>query len=126
MRVIAAYLRNLTLARGILWCYLIWYLVMAGFHFDPSPQLWLTAVGLSLVVGVALVLSVTAARAAQRLDRWQLLRLFLVPFCVSSFSALVKGQGFVLIFSPKPLETGLALALCAVFGALSVLVRRHA
>lgn len=120
------YLKDLTLAGGILWCYLIWYLVMAESYFDASPEIWLTSAGLSLVVGIALILSVTTARAAQRLNRWQMLRLFLVPFCVSSFSALVKGHGFILIFSPKPLENLLALGLCAGFGGLTVLSRRLA
>lgn len=120
------YLKGLTLARGILWCYLIWYLVMAGYYFDASPGIWLTSAGLSLVVGIALILSVATARAAQRLNGWQLLRLFLVPFCVSSFSALVKGHGFILIFSPKPLENFFALGLCAGFGGLAVLIRRLA
>jgi hypothetical protein len=43
---------------------------------------------------------------------------------VSSFSALVKGRGFILIFSPKAVETGLALALCLAFLAVVGLVRR--
>ena len=126
MRIVLGYLKDLTLARGILWCYLIWYLVMAGSYFDASPEIWLTSAGLSLVVGIALILSVTTVRAAQRLNGWQLLRLFLVPFCVSSVSALVKGHGFILIFSPKPLENLLALGLCAGFGSLAVLIRRFA
>ena len=46
-------------------------------------------------------------------DRWTTLRLFLMPFCVSSFAALVKGKNFLLIFSPKPGEILLAVALCA-------------
>ena len=29
-----------------------------------------------------------------------MLRLFLMPFCVSSFSQLIKGKGFVLVFPP--------------------------
>lgn len=124
MRDLIAYLKGLTLPRIVLWCYLIWYLVMAGSYFDPSPRLWLTSAGLSLVIGFALILSVVCAPQAPRLDRWQIFRLFLIPFCVSSFSALVKDRDFVLIFSPRAAETGLALALCAAFLSLVVIVRR--
>lgn len=47
------------------------------------------------------------------LDRWQIFRLFLMPFCVSSFAALVKGRGFILVFSPdwKDLVAGGLLVL---------------
>ena len=34
---------------------------------------------------------------------------------VTSFAALVKGRGFVLIFSPDFADTLLALALCTAF-----------
>ena len=37
-------------------------------------------------------------------NRWQTFRLFLMPFCVSSFSALIKGQGYILILPSRPLE----------------------
>jgi hypothetical protein len=118
-----AYLRGLSAGRAVLWCYLIWYLVMAGFYFDPSPRQWLTSVGLSVIIGLALVLSVSTP-GAPRPDRWQLMRLFLVPFCVSSFAALVKDRGFILIFSPKLAETFLALALCGAFCLTVVLIKR--
>jgi hypothetical protein len=36
-----------------------------------------------------------------------------MPFCVSSFAALVKDKGFILIFSPRLDETFLAVGLCA-------------
>jgi hypothetical protein len=44
-----------------------------------------------------------------RLEPWPTFRLFVTPFCVSSFAALVKGQGFILIFSPKWRENALAV-----------------
>jgi hypothetical protein len=118
-----AYLRGLSAGRTVLWCYLIWYLVMVGFYFDPSPRQWLTSAGLSLIIGLALILSV-ATPGRERPSRWQVMRLFLIPFCVSSFAALVKDRGFVLIFSPQPAETLLALALCGAFCLTVVLVKR--
>lgn len=123
MRIVVDYMKRLTLGRAVLWCFLIWYLTMATAYFDPSPRLWLNSAGLSLIVGCALVLSVSTPQA-KRLDRWQVFRLFFVPFCVSSFSALAKDHGFILIVSPEPATSGLALALCAGFLLLAGLVRR--
>jgi len=110
------YFAQLRGGKVILWCYLIWYLFFVAYYFDPSRNLWLTSIGLSGVIGFALVLSTTGGNS--RLDRWQVFRLFLMPFCVSSFSALVKGRGFILIFSPHIRENILALGLCASFCAL--------
>lgn len=124
MAPLISYLAKLTPGRSILWCYLIWYLVMGALHFDASPRLWLTSVGLGLIIGFALTLSVTSAKVITRPDRWQQFRLYLMPFCVSSFSALVKDQGFILIFSPKMAENGLAIALCIGFMGIGWIARR--
>ena len=121
-----SYLRNLNRGRMVLWCYLIWYIVVLVRYFDPSPRLWLTSLGLSSIVGVALILSATAGATKTRMDRWTVFRLFLMPFCVSSFSALVKGKGFTLIFSPNPKEILLAIGVCALFCAIVWGVKRSA
>ena len=89
------YLSQLTAGRIALWCYLWWYLFFAGRYFDRTPALWLTSLGISGIVGVALFISTSSAQT--QLGRWQTIRLFLMPFCVSSFSALVKGKGFILV-----------------------------
>ena len=47
-----------------------------------------------------------------------------MPFCVSSFAALVKDRGFLLIFAPDLRENLLALALCGVFCGFVALLRR--
>src|SRR6185295_18400480 len=87
------YLANLSTGRLILWCYLIWYVVVLVRYFDASARLWLTSLGISLIVGVALYLSTTARGPnLVKLGFWQTFRLFLMPFCVSSFAALVKGK----------------------------------
>src|SRR5438876_12292088 len=121
------YLAYLSKGRLILWCYLIWYLVVLVRYFDPSPRLWLTSLGLSLIIGFALYVSTTAAGEKKvKLEHWQVIRLFMMPFCVSSFSALVKGRGFFLIFSPNLDEMLIAVGLCAVLsGAVAVLKRRR-
>ena len=108
------YLATLSTGRLILWCYFIWWAVVFVRYFDPSIRLWLTSLGLSGIIGVALYISTAGSGTTKvKLDRWQTFRLFLMPFCVSSFAALVKGQGFILIFSPRPEEILLAVGLCA-------------
>ena len=121
------YVSTLSKGRLILWCYFVWYLVVLVRYFDPSPRLWLTSVGLSLIIGFALFISTTAAGETKvKLERWQVIRLFMMPFCVSSFSALVKGRGFFLIFSPNLDEILIAVGLCAVLcGTVAVLKRRQ-
>lgn len=122
------YLANLSTGRLILWCYFIWYCVVLVRYFDPTPRLWLTSLGLSAIIGVALYISTAAAGASRvKLGFWPTFRLFLMPFCVSSFSALVKGKGFVLVFSPKPSEILTAAGLCALLcGVVAILKRATA
>ena len=119
------YLANLSTGRLILWCYLIWYGVVLVRYFDPSARLWLTSLGLSGIIGFALYLSTTAGSNQVRLDFWTKFRLFLMPFCVSSFAALVKGKGFVLIFSPKPAEIMTAVGLCALLCAVAAVLKKR-
>jgi hypothetical protein len=110
------YLAHLTAGRLLLWCYFLWYLVVLVRCFDPDPRLWLTSFGMSLIIGVALYVSTTAASSVQGpLGFWPTVRLFMMPFCVSSFAALVKGKGFYLVFSPRPADLAWGLGLCAGF-----------
>jgi hypothetical protein len=107
-----------------LWCFLIWYLATVVHHFDPAPSIWLNALGISAIIGVALYLSVREPGKPAP-DRWTTLRLFLMPFCVSSFSSLIKGKGFVLVFPPDPHETAVSLAACALFVAAVFVLKRE-
>lgn len=110
------YMGGLTTPRLVLWCYLLWYVVVAAAHFDSSPRLWITSFGLSVIIGVALILNARIGLpAGSRVDRWQAFRFFMMPFCVSSFSALVKGQGFLLVFSPRGTEVAACLGVCLAF-----------
>jgi hypothetical protein len=113
MQKLIHYLSALKLAKVVLWCYFIWYGVIVYFYFEPSPKLWINSIGISAVIGTGLLLSVT--RQSGKPDHWQTFRLFLMPFCVSSFSALIKDQGFVIVVSPKPNETLTAVLSCAFF-----------
>jgi len=118
------YLGALGAPRIGLWCCFIWWAFTVRRHFVPSPQLWFTALALAAVVGTALHLSATlAGKPAARLEKHQIVRLYLVPFCVSSFSALVKDRGFFLFFHPTPDANAEATGLCMVFVAFALFAR---
>lgn len=117
------YLAQLSTPKKILWCYLIWYLVMAAFYFDARPALWINSLGISAVIGAALVLSVLPPAGIRAMDKWALARLFMMPFCVSSFAALIKDRGFIIVFSPSARDNLIAFAACAAFIALAMLCK---
>lgn len=122
------YFADLSVGKTVLWCYLIWYLAIVARYFDPAPRVWLNALGISAVIGSALVLSVNR-QGFRQLDPWPTFRLFLMPFCVSSFSQLIKGQGFYVILPPRLEEQAICFGLCAAFvlsvAALKRLERRE-
>lgn len=121
------YLAGLSAGRYVLWCYFVYWAVVVARYFDPNPWLWLTAVGLSGIIGFALYVNTTRSGAARvRLGGWPTFRLFLTPFCVSSFAALVKDRGFVLIFSPGwPTDIGVTAAACVGLAAAVAAARRR-
>ena len=118
------YFANLPPGKIVLWCFLLWYLATVIHHFDATPSIWLNALGISAIIGVALYLSVREPGSVPP-DRWTVLRLFLMPFCVSSFSQLIKGKGFVLVFPPDLHENAISLAGCAAF-VIAVLALKRA
>jgi hypothetical protein len=100
----------------LLWCYFVWYGFAAARYFDPAPTLWATSLGLSLIIGTGLYISTTyAGRTRTHLGFWPVFRFYLMPFCVSSFAALIKGHGFILIFHPNLADNLTAFGLCAAF-----------
>ena len=116
MRHLLVYLANLSTGRIILWCYAIWYVVNVTNHFDARPRIWLTSIGLSAIIGTALLISTrSSSRGTTTLDGWQIFRLYLMPFCVSSFAALVKDAHYILIFPPTLKENLIGLALILLF-----------
>jgi hypothetical protein len=118
-------LAELTLPRIVLWCYLIWYGFVSARYFDPSVRLWLSSLGISVIIGTGLYLSTAyGARSRTRLETWQVLRLYIMPFCVSSFAALIKGRNFVLVFDPSLAANAAAAAGCAAFVGAALLARR--
>lgn len=116
------YFASITPGKMVLWCYLLWYLVTLYFYFDPSPRLWLNSLGICVVIGFALMLSVSRQGGAKT-DYWVVFRLFMMPFCVSSFSSLIKGQGFIFVLPPKPVEQITSVAVCVLFVALVYVIK---
>jgi len=124
---LSTYLARLTTGRTILWCYAIWYAVNITHHFDTSLRLWATSFGLSAIIGTALLIGTrSSSSGTTQLDRWQVFRLYLMPFCVSSFAALVKDAGYVLVFPPSLRENLVGLGLMAAFVVLVRLLRQPA
>jgi hypothetical protein len=117
---ISSYFVQLQPGRIVLWCYFVWYLATVTLYFDPKPSIWLNALGISGIVGAALLLSVNSK---PRADRWQAFRLFFMPFAVSSFSALIKNQGFLLVFAPSFRDLSVQLAACALFLIAAWMIR---
>lgn len=119
------YLAALTPPRLVLWCYLIWYAFVLVRYFDPSLDLWLSSLGISVIIGSGLYLSTAyGGRSRTALEPWQIARLYMMPFCVSSFAALIKGRGFLLVFDPSWAANAAAVAGCAAFVGAALLARR--
>jgi hypothetical protein len=122
---VVSYLRALTAPRMLLWCYFVWWAFVAARYFDPQPSLWLNSLGLSGIIGTGLYFSTAYAGPTRRvLGFWPVLRFYLMPFCVSSFAALIKGRGFVLIFHPDLKGNLQPLAFCAGASALVLFFKR--
>lgn len=117
------YFTKLSTGKLALWCYLIWYIVAVFNYFDPATEIWLNSVGVSVVIGVALLLSVGHEKSRKK-DRWQTFRLFLMPFCVYSFSSLTKDKGYILIFPQRFSEQLTSVGLCATFVLIVVILKR--
>ncbi len=121
MKWLIQYLYEIKLDKAILWCYLIWYVTVVCFHFDPSVKIWINSIGISAVIGTGLMLSVSSSKGER--DRWQAFRLYLMPFCVSSFSALIKEQGFIVFISPNIKETIVSVSCCVLFISVILAVK---
>ena len=118
------YFARLSRSQLILWCYLAWYLAIVSLYFEPSPVLWVSSLGISVLIGIALNLA--TRQPNQKTDRWVVFRLFLIPFCVSSYSALIKGKGFILLFPPDTKGLLLGLLSCLAVIVTRFLCRRIA
>lgn len=109
-----AYFSQLSVGKLVLWCYLLWYLVTVFHYFDPNPRIWINSIGVSIIIGFALLLSVSSGQSWHE-NKWQTARLFIMPFCVSSFSSLIKGQNYITIFPTDLAILFQSIAICLVF-----------
>lgn len=122
---VTRYFANLSAGRFVLWCYFLYWLVIVVLYFDSRPKIWLTSLGLSAIVGYALYVNAAlSGPTRQKLGAWPVFRLFLTPFCVSSFAALVKDEHFLLIVSPRLWEMALAAGLWAGLGSATAAAKR--
>ena len=124
LRSLVRYFAELKTGKVVLWCYLIWWAVTVVNHFDASLALWINSLGISVVIGNGLLLSVARPVGAAH-DRWQIVRLFLMPFCVSSFAALIKGRGYLFVFPTDGQQLAQSLAACAVFISVLFVLKRY-
>jgi hypothetical protein len=110
---IVKYVLKMKTPKKILWCYLIWYFSIISFYFESSIKLWASSIGISLIIGFALILSTTQQGIKQ--DKWVKFRLFLFPFCVSSYSAIIKGHDFILLFPNNKIHFLISAMNCLLF-----------
>jgi len=115
------YLARLDSTTLTLWCYFCWYAAIVAQYFDAAPSLWLSSVGISFLIGFALNLA--ARQKGQKPDRRVIFRLYLFPFCVSSYSALIKGKGFILLFPTEAKPLLVAIGACSAFVLLSMVCK---
>jgi hypothetical protein len=95
-------------------------------HFDASPRIWVTSLGLSGIIGAALILSTRSSSGyVPKMDPWVVFRLFLMPFCVSSFAALVKNAGYMLVFPPSWRENVIGTGLISFFLFAVWILKKH-
>ena len=104
------YFAQLKPPKLVLWCYLAWYIAIVICYFDRSPSLWLSSLGIAGIIGFALNLA--TQQQGQEADRWVVFRLYVFPFCVSSYSALIKGKGFFFLFPTELASLGCGIMAC--------------
>ncbi len=118
------YIASLPTSRLVLWSYVIWWVVMVSYYFALNPLIWATSLGIGIIVGFALMLSTGPVNRDRFRNRfWESMRLFVCPFMVSSFSALVAGNGFVMVFSPSLQENTTAAGSIIAFLLLAQIMK---
>ncbi len=111
------YLAALNLRRFILWSAFLWYVMMASRYGVSDLAVWLRSLGIGLLVGAILTLNAVPPSGRIRdVGLWPTFRFFVIPFCVSSFSALTKGRAFFLIFPLNAKENVAAAGVIFIFG----------
>lgn len=119
------YLALLDNRRLLLWSAFIWYVVIMARHATASSAVWLNSAGIAAVISVILAANaIPPGRKWRDLGFWPLARFFLIPFCVSSFSAVMHKAGLVLIF-PRDLTDNLVAGRTVALFLLLCAAARH-
>ena len=121
--MILNYFKNLKAGKTVLWCYLIWYVITVFNYFDTNLGLWINSLGISIVIGLALMLSVAGEQNWFKIN-WQTARLFMMPFCVSSFSALIKDENYFIIIPGNKFVLIQSIVACTIFIAAVFIIKR--
>ncbi len=112
------YLAAFDLRRFILWSAFLWYAMIATRYSVSDPAVWLRSLGIGVLVGAILTLNAVPGNGRIRdVGVWPTFRFFVIPFCVSSFSALTKGRAFFLIFPLNAKENVAAAGVIFLFGS---------
>ena len=108
--------------KSILAFYLTWYLYVVFLHFDSHVMLWVNALIISGIVGIALNASVTTVTSLK-----SRVRLFIIPFAVSSYTSITRENDFFLIFPKDVTEVSIGVGLSlAVFTGYFLFIKTRA
>eukprot|EP00455_Lapot_gusevi_P026561 TRINITY_DN28018_c0_g1_i1.p1 TRINITY_DN28018_c0_g1~~TRINITY_DN28018_c0_g1_i1.p1 ORF type:complete len:152 (+),score=7.71 TRINITY_DN28018_c0_g1_i1:53-508(+) len=110
----------------LLLTYFTWYVWIAShFPLDPSARTkqWGTAILISVLVGLALNANSYSPPLKQyiTLHRWAIMRFFLIPLCVSSYSSIAVQYKFIALFPVEDWTTGL-IGVGATGGMMLLLI----
>lgn len=120
-----SYLARLDNRRLLLWSAFLWYVAIMARHATSSPAVWLNSAGIAAVISVILAANaIPVGRNWQDLGFWPLARFFLIPFCVSSFSAVMNKAELVLIFPRNLADNLVAAGAVVLFLMLCAAARR--
>ena len=119
------YLARLTTGRIILWCYAIWYAVNVTNHFEARPRLWLTSIGLSGIIGFALLIrwgTNVAMEAKGRFERLTAAGLTMTIFFYVAINLMMVMGLAPVVGIPLPLISYGGSAMMTVLICLGVLM----
>ncbi|KAJ9463803.1 hypothetical protein DIPPA_13401 [Diplonema papillatum] len=138
MRVRSLLQRHTAPGYTLLWCMLwYWVMVMASHSLWDCRDCVVKSLGVSVIVGCVLNVSAFSTSGVESFQAYVrkvplgCVRLFIIPYCVASYSAVanVQGENFAYLFpsdGPKPLTYSGIFAIALVsYVAVSLLLHRH-
>ena len=124
---VKSYVREtLQVPQILLLSFFIWYLFIV-ISFSSNYLVWVNAIVMAFFVGNILCLNAYMATKKEKYfeflseNRWIVVRLFLIPFCVSSYSGVAFSHGFIAAFPVNEYTTGL-IGLGISLGFMGVLL----